>query len=400
MPHPGDLPLVALRLASVCTQPSDLRLESRVNTKKDPPFTSSGWTKAGKGGCSEVHLTVIAPVWNGAHLLRDSLAALLASDLPRSEWELIVVDDSSSDDSALVAGRYADQVIRLQDTPRGPAHARNIGAELARGSYLVFLDADIRIHSNALSLIRASFYQQPELGAVFGAYDTAPAARGIVSQYRNLLHHYVHSRNGGEADTFWAGLGAVRAEIFRIAGGFDAQRYPRPQIEDIELGHRIRDLGYRILLRPDIQGTHLKRWTLGGMIVTDVRDRGVPWMRLLRQRKASSYTLNLRPAERVYTTLTAVACLSLLIALLSLDPAWLILGIGCAGIALAGNWPLLAWFAQERGWWFTIQIVPLRLLYYMLNVVSVVLGLLPPPARQAHCRTSSSRKAAEGKIHG
>ena len=97
-------------------------------------------------------------------------------------------------------------------------------------------------------------------------------------------------------------LGAVRAHVFRSAGGFDAQRYPRPPIEDIELGHRIRALGYRITLRPEIHRTHLKRWTLRVRIVTDVRDRGIPWMRLLRERPASSHSLNLRPAEKVYTT--------------------------------------------------------------------------------------------------
>jgi hypothetical protein len=113
------------------------------------------------------------------------------------------------------------------------------------------------------------------------------------------------------------------------------------------------------------------------MIVTDVRDRGIPWMRLVRRRMARPGTLNLRPAEKVYTGLAAVAGVSLSAALLSLDGRWLIPAVVCLGVVAGGNLPLFTWFAQERGWWFALRTVPLRLLYYLLNVLSVLLGFLP-----------------------
>jgi glycosyltransferase involved in cell wall biosynthesis len=343
-------------------------------------------------GRRDIALSVIVPVLNGGEVLPLTLGALVASDFPRPRWELIVVDDASRDDSAVVAARYADTVVSLGDVPKGPAYARNQGAEVARGTHLVFLDADVRLHPDALRLIGGLFERQPDIGAAFGAYDATPPARGLVSQYRNLLHHYVHAHEEGEAETFWAGLGAVRAEVFRAAGGFDARRYPRPQIEDIELGHRIRALGYRILLRPEIQGTHLKRWTLGKMIVTDVRDRGIPWMRLIRQRPASSGTLNLRTGEKVYTVLAGVAIVSLLAALASFDSRWLLPVVVCICIILGGNLPLLAWFARVRGWWFATRVIPLRLLYYFLNVVSVVLGLASVDRGAAESHIGSVRE--------
>ena len=58
----------------------------------------------------------------------------------------------------------------------------------------------------------------------------------MVSQYRNLLHHFVHQHGHAEASTFWAGCGAIRRAAFDAVGGFDAARFPRPSIEDIELG--------------------------------------------------------------------------------------------------------------------------------------------------------------------
>ena len=103
----------------------------------------------------------------------------------------------------------------------------------------------------------------------YHSHDDRPPASGIVSRYRNLLHHYHHHLGAGDAGTFWAGLGAVRAKVFAEVDKFDEWRYERPQIEDIELGRRIVRNGYRILLDPTIQGAHLKRWTLRDVLRTD-----------------------------------------------------------------------------------------------------------------------------------
>jgi glycosyltransferase involved in cell wall biosynthesis len=181
-------------------------------------------------------LSVIVPAHQAENVLAESLPALCASDLPRSQWELIVVDDASRDGTARVAERYADVVIRIDGTARGPACARNRGSDDARGAILAFVDADVCVHPNTLRKLLDTLTADTTLSAVFGAYDTAPRAAGLVSQYRNLLHHYVHLSQPGEADTFWAGCGAVRKAAFVEAGRFDELRYPRPQIEDIELG--------------------------------------------------------------------------------------------------------------------------------------------------------------------
>jgi glycosyltransferase involved in cell wall biosynthesis len=88
-------------------------------------------------------LSVIVPAYNGTRVLPRALDALAASDLPRSCWELIVVDDASTDDTAILAARYADVVVRLPGRPHGPAYARNRGFEAARGPVAVFIDADV-----------------------------------------------------------------------------------------------------------------------------------------------------------------------------------------------------------------------------------------------------------------
>jgi cellulose synthase/poly-beta-1,6-N-acetylglucosamine synthase-like glycosyltransferase len=322
-------------------------------------------------------LSVIVPVRDGEHFLPASLTAVRASDLPSNRWELIVVDHSSRDQSAQVAARYADTVVRLVNGSVGPAFARNRGAEVASGDVLMFVDADVCIHPDALRRVLEIFERQTEVSAVFGTYDLAPAAGGLISQYRNLLHRYVHLRDAGEAVTFWAGCGAVRAKVFAHCGGFD-EAPALVAVEDIELGYRMSALGHRIMLRPEIQGSHLKRWTLRSMIVTDVRYRGIPWLRLLMSQKVRpAATLNIRLAEQACTLLVIAASLACFAWLWSGAAVWPAVAVAALSATLAINGPLFAWFARHRGWGFALGAVPLRLLYYALNGVSVSLALLP-----------------------
>jgi glycosyltransferase involved in cell wall biosynthesis len=322
------------------------------------------------------YLSIVVPVHQGARVLPWSLEALAASDLPRECWELIVVDDASTDTTSLIAAQFADIVVRLPGKPRGPAYARNRGFEVARGECIVFVDADVCVHSGTLRQFARVFATEADVSAVFGSYDSKPPAKGLVSQYRNLLHHYTHHRNPGEAQTFWAGCGAVRAGVFREAGMYDEWHFTRPQIEDIELGHRIRALGHRIVLRPEIQGSHLKQWTLRGMVLTDLNDRGVPWTRLLVQegQALAGGSLNIKNVEKVNTLLTCMAVVFVFAAIWTGRSQLLFGTIDCLLWVLFVNRSLYTFFESARGFFFALAVVPLHLLYYVLNGMAAFFG--------------------------
>ncbi len=193
-----------------------------------------------------------------------------------------------------------DEVI-VVDAPAGmgPAAARNAGVTRARGSIVVFVDSDVLVHPDVFTRIRAAFDAEPDLVAIFGSYDDVPSLHGVVSTFRNMLHHYVHQGSGGLATTFWAGLGAVRREAFVEVDGFDDWRFRSPSVEDIELGLRLATAGGLIRLDPAIQGTHLKRWTVRKMLLTDLLYRGMPWMELVLDRGPRAARLNLRGSHGV-----------------------------------------------------------------------------------------------------
>jgi GT2 family glycosyltransferase len=219
-------------------------------------------------------------------------------------------------DRCLDAIRTADEppkqvvVVDEAQTP-GPAAARNAGAERTDADVLVFVDADVEVHRDAFVRVRRAFERDAGLGAIFGSYDDAPPAPGVVSTFRNLLHHHVHQAAAGRASTFWAGLGAIRREVFDAHGGFDAVRYTRASIEDIELGCRLAASGVRIELDPSLLGTHLKSWTLRSMLETDFSRRGAPWVALMLGSDASRSALNLGWRHRASAAAVAVGLLSL-----------------------------------------------------------------------------------------
>ncbi len=320
--------------------------------------------------------SVIVPARNASGLLPKSLGAICESDLPREHWELIVVDDGSSDDTAAVAARYADTVVRLPGRANGPAYARNRGFEVSRGSLVVFFDADVVVHRDTLRRFAEVLTEHEDVGAVFGSYDDQPAATGFMSQYRNLLHHHVHQQNPGDSETFWAGAGAIRRQVFEESGMYDEWHYRRPQIEDIELGGRIRAYGWRILLRPEIQAKHLKRWTFMNVLNTDIKDRGIPWARLLAQRGTALVggSLNLSVTERVNTVAVWLALLIVLTAPF-FQPAILALAGACVGVVLFNSRRLFAFFYRARGPLFASGVLPVHLLYYILNGISFGIGL-------------------------
>lgn len=314
---------------------------------------------------------VIMPVLNGGAAFRRSLAAVraLAYDGPLS---LIVVDDGSTDGSDALALASGARVLRTGAPRSGPAAARNLGAAHSSADVLLFVDADVEARPDALARAAAFLASHPQHAAVFGSYDDAPDHPAFVSQAKNLFHHLTHQTASEDAGTFWAGLGAVRRSAFDSAGGFDAARYPRPCIEDIELGDRLIRAGHHIHLDKSLQGKHLKRWTWLGWLRSDLLDRGIPWMRLLLERRSGRRDLNLDARNRASVACVGLLCASLAASAVAWQSLAAALVLACALLVINRN--VYVWFASKRGWSFALRAIPWHWAYYAIGLVSAVAG--------------------------
>jgi glycosyltransferase involved in cell wall biosynthesis len=262
----------------------------------------------------------------------------------------------------------------------GPSVARNFGANQAAGDILVFVDSDVAVSPLVLSNIAEDFLDQPQLAAVFGSYDEEPACGDFLSQQKNLMHHYIHQISKDRAASFWAGCGAIRKKVFLEMGGFDAAQFPRPSIEDIELGYRMFKAGMSVFLDKRVQAKHLKRWTLSKLLRADIFDRAVPWARLIVETRWLPRDLNLGYRARLSAILVALLALDLLLVPFSLTksrwcPAAFHLSFIMAGI-VAGlvivNHRMYRWFQQRRGFWFTARVVLFHWFYYFYSGVVFV----------------------------
>jgi len=110
-----------------------------------------------RSGCTDL-ISVVIPFLDASAYLERCLQALCAGD--DRGYELILVDDGSTDASPETARRFCDRVLRSATT-RGPASARNLGAREARGEILFFIDADVLCLPNTLTVVRKAFAADP-----------------------------------------------------------------------------------------------------------------------------------------------------------------------------------------------------------------------------------------------
>jgi len=326
-------------------------------------------TDAGVSGVRTPAVSVIVPVLRADGAFRDCLASLGRLD-PACD-DLVVAVDGGDADAALLAAGIGAQVVRLPER-RGPAAARNAGARAARGDVLLFVDADVTLRPDAVARVVAALRAHPGCDAVIGSYDDAPAARNFLSQYKNLAHHFVHQTSREEAWTFWGACGAVRRDAFQLAGGFD-ERYARASIEDIELGSRLVAAGRRIRLEKHLQVTHLKRWTAGGLLRSEIFDRAIPWTRVILTTGRMPADLNLRWSGRVAV---AAACLLAPALILAVRHPWArAVAAALALVQVGVDLPLIRFLRARRGNLFALRAIGWQWLHHVCCAIGFACGI-------------------------
>ncbi len=313
-------------------------------------------------------VSIIVPTYNGGEDFRRCLLAL--TQLNPLPLEIIVVSDGCTNGTWSLAQDFGMTVVRCCENA-GPALARNIGAHYASGDILFFVDADVVVPQEIIRQIQLEFVADPALDALIGSYDAAPGATNFLSQYRNLLHHFVHQTGSEQASTFWGACGGIRRNLFLQVGGFD-ERYRRPCIEDIELGYRLKSQQARIKLCKSIQVKHLKCWRPLSMLKADVFYRALPWTALILRDQYLINDLNLTISSRVSVILIYAACLNLGLAFWW--PLTLLITLSSLTGLLVLNRTLYRFFVERKGILFTLRVLPWHWLYFIYSGLAFAIG--------------------------
>jgi len=233
-------------------------------------------------------VTVVIPVHNDARWLPRCLASVLADSRPRG-WEVIVVDDASSDRSAVVAEEAEVRVVRLAQN-RGVSASRNVGAREGAGEILVFVDSDIVPEPGCLAAMADVLEKRPEIHAV-GAYpvpgDLSPDWSAHFVGLRSAWgYHWDEGETERPFSSIQSECGAIRREVFRELGGF-TELHGGVGMEEFQMSHEMERRGYgHLLLRAAAYNHHYKKLFRRCRALLDRTARWVPLV--LRRKKFES----------------------------------------------------------------------------------------------------------------
>jgi GT2 family glycosyltransferase len=259
-------------------------------------------------------ISVVMPVYNSERLLGECLAALNASTF--RGFEVIVVDDSSTDRSREIAASHGARVVpsggRL-----GPGRARNKGVEHVRGEIIFFIDSDVVVRPDTLARLLVAFDRDPGLAGAVAVQSPTMRFRNLCSVYKNLWMYYTYVRRAGQdVPLFYTTAAAIRREAFVASGGFDAN-YVDPNIEDTDYGQKLASQGFRVQILPDLEVEHVKGYDLAGLLRVDFL-RSMSLARLKLRKSADGIGTNDTSVPTGYIVSVPLAGLAVLLLLIGL----------------------------------------------------------------------------------
>lgn len=207
-----------------------------------------------------VKFSVIIPVCNAQDTLKYCLDSIFSSE--NKDFEVIIVDTKSTDQSAQIAKTYPCQLITLQEN-KGAAYSRNVGSDNAKGEILVFIDDDIAIKKDTLWLIDKGFKEDKDIVAITGILGKEGPQRNFFTQYKNLYMHYIFKQCPRYVDFLYGSLMAIKKDyLLRLNENLK-------MMEDTELGLRFKKLNKKILLNPELEIVHFKKYNFKSIIRND-----------------------------------------------------------------------------------------------------------------------------------
>lgn len=317
-------------------------------------------------------VSVITPVYNTGETLEPYLKAVFSSTY--TDFELIIIDDCSLINPCELLKGY-NLIYHRSEVRQGSFHARQIGAAMAKGRILLFIDADVIIYSDTIAKIVSVFNENDGIAGLICSYDDAPAAMNTISQFKFLYHHYIHQHEKEYVRSFWTGCGAIKKSVFDQIEGFKHSCLAGfDPIKDIELGYKLTQHHFKIYNAKHIQVKHLKSLDFTEWVRTDIFNRGIPWINILLVYKDFKPNLNIN--IKSYLSVLSVTGVLISIPLILLNHYFLTVWLLFAVSFFLLNVKIIQFFRVKKGLMFSLKSTILLFVYYFNCIVCVVLGFL------------------------
>lgn len=203
-------------------------------------------------------VSIVMPTYNRSAIVAETLDSILQLDYPFDRLEVLVIDDGSKDDTPTILSRFQSKApfafLFFRQQNRGPAAARNLGVNKARGEFIAFTDDDCTAHPQWLNELLKGF-ESEQVGAVGGAVHSR--SRNIVARYQEHRQTFAANLSGAEVPPFViTGNSCYRRDTFLSVGGFDEQ-IKHPGGEDPDLSWRVVASGWMLRYTPKAVVHHL-----------------------------------------------------------------------------------------------------------------------------------------------
>jgi glycosyltransferase involved in cell wall biosynthesis len=311
-------------------------------------------------------VSLVIPVYNGEKTLEKCLESVRNQDYPRGRYELIVIDDGSTDKTGDIARRLADRVM-VHPRNAGLCCARHSGITATIGAIIVNLDSDELIRPDTVTKIVNYFAGHPEVDALTGLFSKEHPNPDFFSQYKNLYMNYIFNKLPERVTFLSGGINALRKEV--------AQLYiSNSNIgEDTMFGQELMLRGKRVVFLRDFEVIHLKKYTPTSFIKNDflvpfnwakifLKYRG--WKQLGKNKTGFAHS----PKRQLASVVLA--------------PLIFILSIGDIGLAtllfliwFSLNYSFLSFLKKEKGLFFGLLAFFVTFMDNIIMAMGIMFGL-------------------------